>query len=64
MTDTFFGPGTVDNVKCHVNALESKVEDLISGCNLVNSVISPCIMELLAADQVDVGHHHFVGRKG
>ncbi|XP_009606876.1 GTP-binding protein At3g49725, chloroplastic [Nicotiana tomentosiformis] len=22
--DTFFGPGTVDNVKCHVNALESK----------------------------------------
>lgn len=50
MTDTFFGPGTVDNVKCHVNALESKVEGLISGCNLINSVISPCIMELLAAD--------------
>lgn len=22
--DTFFGPGTVENVKCHINALESK----------------------------------------
>lgn len=39
MTDTFFGPGTVDTVKCHVNSLDTQVDDLIYECNLINSLI-------------------------
>ncbi|MBA0590629.1 hypothetical protein Gorai_019325, partial [Gossypium raimondii] len=27
--DTYFGPGTVENIKCHLNALESKARQLL-----------------------------------
>lgn len=30
IADTYFGPGTVDTVKCHLNAVESKARIFIS----------------------------------
>jgi len=26
--DTYFGPGTVENIKCHINAVESQARRL------------------------------------
>ncbi|KAL5556162.1 hypothetical protein UlMin_038398 [Ulmus minor] len=37
--DTYFGPGTVDNVKCQLNLVESKAKDEVDAV-FVNSILS------------------------
>ncbi|KMT09887.1 hypothetical protein BVRB_6g128610 [Beta vulgaris subsp. vulgaris] len=38
-SDTYFGPGTVDNIKCHIHAIESKHDDELDAV-FVNAILS------------------------
>lgn len=35
-TDTYFGPGTVDNIKCHIHAIESKARNFYDTCRVLS----------------------------